>query len=324
MSQQRIQWIDNAKGLIIFFVLLLHAKIPWHSVNFVGSWFMPCFFLISGLLFRMKNDSIKDTIFHRVRTLLVPYISLSVLFVFLNPNTYQGNILANFKTNAWDIMMGFSGFMTMSLWFVYTLFEVCCATTILHKIIQHFKIIHKNYIIGFIMLCCIICDRLYFQSTILPFNLADFFISWFMYLFGYLLQPHQKCLEKIPIRKLLYFAIITLVLSIVLYEVKYPTNTIVSEAKRIASLLTATFSLITLTFALTHLIPDNFIGASLRYLANNAMCFLAVHMWVICMCELYMPLYNPYLVAILALTLSLVLMPFANKFTPWLVGKSRS
>lgn len=324
MSQtQRIVWIDNAKGLILFFVLLYHAKFPWHIVGFVSSWFMPCFFLISGLLFGMKNNSLKQTVLHRIKTLLVPYVGLSVLFVFLNPNNYQGDVLSHFKTNAWDILMGNSGFMTVSLWFVYVLFEVCCATSILHYATRKFNQAFRFGTVGIVMAACLVGDA-FFHNMLLPFKLSDFFIAWLMYLTGYMLQPQLKHMEDIPISKIAVSAMVMLAVAIVLYAIGYSRSCVWEELRRIGLLLTGAVPLIGIVYGLTQWLKENFICESLRYLANNAMCFLAVHLWVICIYQTYMPCYNPYWAATIALTVSLLVMPLANRYTPRLVGKKRS
>lgn len=319
---QRIQWIDNAKGLILFFVLLFHAKFPWLIVRFVSSWFMPCFFLISGLLFRMKNDSVKHALLHRAKTLLLPYFALSLLFVFLNPNNYRGDILLAFKTNIWDILMGNSGFMTVSLWFVYVLFEVSIATLCLHRLTLHLSSSARYCIIGVVMAACFAMDAL-FHNTLLPLKLSDFFIAWFMYLLGYTLQPFGEHANEVPISTLAIFAGIVSILSIILFVFDCPANPVLAELLRIGLILSGSFSMISIVAILTRTIRENMIGQSLRYLATNAICFLAVHMWIICLYRLYMPHYNPYAAAVAGLTVSLLLMPLANRFTPWLVGKQR-
>lgn len=323
MSQtQRILWIDNAKGLILFFVLIFHAKFPWHSVQFVSSWFMPCFFLISGMLFKMQDNSIKETLIRRMRTLLVPYLGLSVLFMFLNPMNYQGDVWLQFRMNIWDILMGNSGFMTVSLWFVYVLFEVCCTTAVIYWIIQKQSRATQLGVLGMIMILCLTADA-FCNGIMLPFKLSAYFSALFMYLLGYLLRSsviplQEKCTYHIAITTLIIFAI-----AIILFEVDRPANFILSEMHRIGLFLSGSFSLIGIVYVLTIGVRDNFICQSLRYLANNALCFLAVHMWGICMCIQCMPQYNPYIAATLGLTLSLVLMPLANRYTPWLVGKKR-
>lgn len=322
-ESQRIIWIDNAKGLILFFVLIIHAQFPWHVLSFVCSWIMPCLFLISGFLFRIKNDSIRETIIHRTKTLLIPYFALSILFVFLNPNNYNGDVLAHFKSNAWDILMGTSGFMTISLWFVYVLFELYCVTTILHKLLHQQNSILRYGVLFFVGAICIVLDAL-FKDITLPFKLSYFFMSMFMYLLGYMAQDQIKYMSRISNKQVSISALIAVVVSIVVYLFPKPNNPFVSELLRVGLLLTGSVSLIGIVYVMTQIVPENFIGRSLRYWAKNAMCFLAFHMWTICLCNLYMPCMSPYIRATLAMVVFLVFAPITNKYTPWLLGKSLS
>lgn len=320
---QRIQWIDNAKGLILIFVILFHAKVPWHIVAYVSSWFMPCFFFISGLLFRTKADAnLWENIKHRIHTLLIPYFVLSLLFILLNPNNYQGDILHRFTSNIWDTLMGNSGFMTVSLWFVYVLFEVNCATTILHLISRKLSVITQNGIIVVVIMGCIVADS-FLHNQSLPFKLSDFFISWAMYLGGYLLQNKIFTSQGRHLRHRIILLILALAISIVTFCLFGEHGKLMTECLRILLLLSGTCALIETVLICTKYIHENVIGTSLRYLANNAMCILAVHMWVICLCLQYKGTYNPYISAFLGLSVSLLLIPIFNKLVPWSIGKTR-
>ena len=317
-------------------VILYHAQVPWYLVRYVSSWFMPCFFLISGLLFELKANSVKQTCTHRVKTLLCPYFMLSFLFVFLNPNNYHGDILHNFQVNAWDILMGNSGFMTVSLWFVYVLFEVCCMTAIGHYLTKTMKPIARKGIFILTLVCCLIADFFLFQTS-LPFKLGDFFIAWFMYLLGYMLQPYIKRREEYqtlpdpPLkgRRRALSNIYLIVSSLFLLSVAIALHVWQSADGthklliRVPLFLFGSFSAMGVAYVLTQMIPHNFIGTVLGYLSKNAMCLLAIHMWVICMIRQYVPSCNPLFVAICALGVSLLIMPFSSRYFPWLVGKNR-
>lgn len=322
-NAQRIQWIDNAKGLILIFVILFHAKVPWHIIAYISSWFMPCFFFISGLLFRMQADAnLWGTIKHRIHTLLIPYFALSFLFILLNPNNYQGDISHRFMSNIWDTIMGNSGFMTVSLWFVYVLFEVNCATAILHKMVLKMPMAARNGILGLTVVGCIVGDT-FLHNYSLPFKLSDFFILWFMYLIGYIYRDRIIQEKEVSSRNIAFITIICLGLSLAAYSLSGAHNLFISESLRLLLLLSSTFMLAGVVWIGARIIPQNFIGTSLRYLASNAMCILAVHMWVICLCLQYIGTYSPYLTATLGLSVSLLLIPIFNRLMPWAIGKTK-
>ena len=336
LKNGRIRWIDNLKGFILLTVILYHAQVPWYVVRYVSSWFMPCFFLISGMLFELKENSVKQTCIHRVRTLLLPYFMLSILFVFLNPNNYQGDILHNFRVNAWDILMGNSGFMTVSLWFVYVLFEVCCVTAIGYYITKNLNSVARKLIFVLTLVSCLIADFFLFQTS-LPFKLGDFFIAWFMYLLGYMLQSYIKRREEYqtlpdpPLKggRMTLSNIYLIVSSLFLLSVAIALHVWQSVDGthklfiRVPLLICGSFSAMGVTYILSRTIPHNFIGNVLGYLSKNAMCLLAIHLWAICMLRQYAPSNSPLFVAICALGISLLIMPICSRYFPWFVGQKR-
>lgn len=79
----RVSWIDNAKFIGIFLVVLGHLPIPEYAINFIYSFHMPLFFFISGYLFDVnKYDSFFKFFKHRFRQLLVPYFFFNVITYF--------------------------------------------------------------------------------------------------------------------------------------------------------------------------------------------------------------------------------------------------
>ena len=92
--KQRLEYIDNAKALLIFMVAFAHIlnyANPQYSIKpytltqaFITSFHMPAFFLITGLLF--KNEKWREQrwgafLLSRVRSLLIPYLFFETLAV---------------------------------------------------------------------------------------------------------------------------------------------------------------------------------------------------------------------------------------------------
>lgn len=80
---KRIQWIDAARGIGVALVVLGHLSKVYEGIGqWIYSFHMPLFFVISGILFFQKkeyNKNIKCFVLGRLRSLAFPYISLSVL-----------------------------------------------------------------------------------------------------------------------------------------------------------------------------------------------------------------------------------------------------
>lgn len=92
--RKRLEYIDNAKAILIFMVVLghiLNAANPHYSIRpytytqaFITSFHMPAFFLITGLLFKnekWKEQSWGTFLLSRVRSLLIPYLFFETLAI---------------------------------------------------------------------------------------------------------------------------------------------------------------------------------------------------------------------------------------------------
>ena len=124
----RIDWIDALKGFLLLCVCLFHTNNEWYGM--VGFMFnMPTFFFISGFLFKEeKHKKWRDFLCSKSRSLLVPYFSLSILFLFFTPMMYvpqeYGDMWHFIRSSVIEIVQGYSGPYTVPLWFVYVLFII--------------------------------------------------------------------------------------------------------------------------------------------------------------------------------------------------------
>lgn len=74
-SNKRIQWIDIAKGIGIILVLIGHISLNKKINNFIYSFHMPLFFILSGYLYKNKENYVKK----KTKTILVPYFIVSII-----------------------------------------------------------------------------------------------------------------------------------------------------------------------------------------------------------------------------------------------------
>lgn len=84
MSKQRIIWIDYAKAVAIFLVVLGHSFKPLggpdlEAKNFIYSFHMPVFFFLSGFLYKKSNVVLGEYLKRNVKSLLFPYFLLNLL-----------------------------------------------------------------------------------------------------------------------------------------------------------------------------------------------------------------------------------------------------
>lgn len=115
MSNQRIQYIDIAKGIGILLVVIGHCI---NSLSFLGKWIwsfhMPLFFVISGLCFNpSKNTLFVPFFLKKTRTLLLPLVIFSILMVAIKSVIFPSEF--NFAT----LKMNFPD---AAYWFIFVLF----------------------------------------------------------------------------------------------------------------------------------------------------------------------------------------------------------
>lgn len=81
-ADQRIEWIDNAKGIGLLLVILGHLKAPFLSA-WIYTFHMPLFFFLSGVVFSSGKYKPRKFILKRINSLVVPYFVLgAVIFLF--------------------------------------------------------------------------------------------------------------------------------------------------------------------------------------------------------------------------------------------------
>ena len=81
LQESRIEWVDTAKLIGIYLVILGHLPLKnIFATNFIFTFHMPLFFFLSG--FVEKHRSVKETAIRSTKNLLVPYICEPVSKVF--------------------------------------------------------------------------------------------------------------------------------------------------------------------------------------------------------------------------------------------------
>ena len=96
---QREHWIDNLKGFMLLLIVMGHMGPIPHIISFVFSptdlLYVTVFFYLSGYLFK-EQSSFKNFIRNKTKSLLVPYICISILvslldwnYILTQKNTYM-------------------------------------------------------------------------------------------------------------------------------------------------------------------------------------------------------------------------------------------
>lgn len=137
---KRINYIDWIKGFGIILVVLNHILPSGDKlVSWMGTFHMPLFFVLSGMLLvlndKWKNRSIKDNLVHKFKSLIIPYLKvifiliifLLILGIFLRDGSYFTKIVDIIKQTAF--LEGYG-----PMWFIFALFFGECLFILFKKI----------------------------------------------------------------------------------------------------------------------------------------------------------------------------------------------
>ena len=140
-AKHRIVWIDAARGVGIFLIVLGHTPLPGFVFQYLFSFHVPLFFFISGLLFQKeKFPTWQSFLAHRGRRLLLSYAVFCVLiflyWIIWGHNTaYEPMGTQPF----WGIFYGSNAlkFIFTPLWFLPCLFLTENIFYLLEKYFKH-------------------------------------------------------------------------------------------------------------------------------------------------------------------------------------------
>ena len=167
-SNRPTNWIDWMKTLGMFFIIWGHLS-PSNLNDFIYSFSVPSFFMISGYLFKPLSwtEFFKNN-FHR---LIIPYLLLcgTLIVFFAIVKAYFDNLdIDYFYGSAIAMLIGdqnglLSGIGCQALWFVYTLFLVKCAANYLKS----------NWGLQFVMVILMLLTAYYVNNSSI-----ELFSSW--------------------------------------------------------------------------------------------------------------------------------------------------
>ena len=143
--QQRVLWVDYAKGIGIFLVVLGHtiggligssillkSSTPAIAVDrWIYAFHMPLFFFLAGLfLYRSASKPIKDFVVDKLKVIAYPYLVWSVLQTILQAvgSRYTNNPTS--LSDLWRIIYS----PVEQFWFLYVLFVLVVVYAIARKL----------------------------------------------------------------------------------------------------------------------------------------------------------------------------------------------
>ncbi len=171
-SKERKVWIDYAKFVSIFLVVLFHTNpnLDGYIFDFLKLLRMPAFFLIAGLLFDInKWNNFIDFFKHRFKRLIIPYFWFSLIFYVLwlivgRNMVGEEELMISRITPIKEFLIGTPNIVLAPYWFITCLFCMQILFYVLKKIV-HSNIIIIGIAIGLYFMI------IYFEFTNLPWCL---------------------------------------------------------------------------------------------------------------------------------------------------------
>lgn len=180
MQKERVIWIDTAKIIGIYLVILGHivndAK-PIESDIFtlIYSFHMPFFFFMSGYLFRVKESQFDQFVWNKTKSIIVPYFLLNIAAAVLHIPMYiqQHHVPVQELLSCVDGRMGtaFSG----ATWFLICLFIIMVLAYWVEQVPRLYQILIT--IISAILAYCVSNHQLPFDLHLIPCSFAFFYVG---------------------------------------------------------------------------------------------------------------------------------------------------
>jgi acyltransferase len=219
MSSNRIKWIDTCKGIGIILVIIGHTPIDPIARSIIYAFHMPLFFFISGYFFSAdKHKNVKNYTISKFKTLLIPYISFSIIaflflrFLFDQPiakRVFLEEMIISKRNN-----ISFDD----PIWFLTSLFTIEIIYYLLAKYIKNSKAL--LLIIILIAFMSTVVFKVFSGGNILPWSLDQSLYYLIYFGFGHFIkkinffEKNSKNTFIVSINSLLF---ITLVFSQRLY-----------------------------------------------------------------------------------------------------------
>lgn len=180
MSQNnRKLWLDIAKGIAIFLMVIGHTSIPNVVSDFIYAFHMPLFFISSGLASDYDRHTWGGYAKHKSYTIMLPFLTYSIIVILLQCSIGTLDVANLLKT-------GWGGY---ALWFVPILYLASILTMLICRI--------RNRAIRLVIILCMLLMGygLCYYQIVLPWTLSTVPYATFLILVGNELKHIQQRIE---------------------------------------------------------------------------------------------------------------------------------
>ena len=307
--KQRIEYIDTAKGILILLVVLGHVFETGPINQYIYSFHMPAFFIISGILLRYSSALDKplgQALLDKIYGLIIPFLFFEVLGVL-------GNIIR------FGVTLNIFGYASNTLhlwcnngpnWFIWALFVGEVMFILIHRFLKNRCIIWAvTAAIGIFMIA-----NHDFYSTFGSTGVGFLFLT-----FGYYAQPlftDQHHSLTIPAA-----AIVSLVTCFLNGKVDLGPWVFGSVPLYIISALAGTFFVLEGSKRISSRLLNHYGRNTLTVLGTHQVINLPIHTMT------GIAEYSPLLGTLIFLGISLIQLPLIflfDRLIPFLIGKKKN
>lgn len=222
-KRQRIKWVDELKGAILIVICMGHIAgmvFTPPTIQYIANLLtiigVPTFFFLSGLLY-ISNDtalSLKSYCKRKAKSLLIPYILLSMLFTLFDPYTFKPSYLvevlhyprltlpvplgaftqASIEFFIGDILctvVGISSRATLPLWFVFVLYVVTISYFWIYDMLR--SQIKMGFLAVIFMMVAFVLCWLGIGAT---FKIGPILMAFFFYWLGVVFSKRMQWFDK--------------------------------------------------------------------------------------------------------------------------------
>ena len=196
---ERLNYLDTAKGIGIILVVIYHHLLGAEFVNnWISSFHMPLFFMITGYIYGYRNDyskTGKDFIIQKIKGLLYPYFTLSLIVIVWNVIFYNVLFQSVVPDNSTleTCLLTITTYGYHALWFVPCLFYGSVIFYLLRKYFFHHLIL--IVLVLFVVVFSVFTDAKVFSYYPVKFFLRILIGIMFIYL-GYLFFGFLRKLNR--------------------------------------------------------------------------------------------------------------------------------
>lgn len=318
MEKKRILWLDCAKGVGILLVVIGHTIIApirneSYIMNFIYSsiyyFHMPFMMFLSGIsyeMFKKEQMAIRIQIKNKIQQLLIPYITYSILVVFLvwvlsllpfigGYISLYGSETISLRSILMEIIIGGNTY-AIHLWYIYALFLFYLFRITTDKILNNYQHVLIGVVL-FAIKCVFNTDDLYIINSVCTL--------YFWFALGSCIKLHQSILQLFKSRTMLKWFFMFISYGYVIVDILYIPTWNNPALYTLHTIVKFIFIYILLCSIIASCMRSGNLGSRLAALGRKSYSIYLFHQPFICLCGV--TVLNFFLPSVVAVVIGVIM-----------------